>query len=104
MCADFLFACRIEFQYEPLMLVGGRQVRPDFYLPGVNLFIEICGFNHMPHYRQRVAEKKKMYSAAQLPSVFIDYHNASQLRQQLAAALDLEGGSISGGHKIGNGG
>jgi len=42
-CADLLTANDVEFQYEPLMLIGGKQFRPDFYLPAQNLFIDYNG-------------------------------------------------------------
>ncbi|MDH3938005.1 MAG: hypothetical protein OEV68_11790, partial [candidate division Zixibacteria bacterium] len=53
-CADFFTKHHIQFQYEPLILLAGRQFRPDFFLPEHDLFVEICGYGHMPHYRDRV--------------------------------------------------
>ncbi len=73
-CADYLFANEITFQYEPLMLLGGRQFRPDFYLPQFNLFIEICGYNHMPFYRDRTKHKIDQYSRHGLKAIFIYYN------------------------------
>jgi hypothetical protein len=49
-CADVLTDAGIVFQYEPLLLLAGRQYRPDFFLPEFNLFLEICGYRHMPFY------------------------------------------------------
>jgi len=86
-CADFLFERGISFQYEPLMLLGGRQFRPDFYLPDLNLFLEICGYEHMPHYRDRVAEKKAIYDASNLKSLFISYNGKGSLEEKLEAEL-----------------
>lgn len=71
-CADFLHENKIRFQYEPLMLLGGRQFRPDFYLPDHNLFLEICGYNHMPFYRDRISSKKEIYEKHGLQVVFIE--------------------------------
>lgn len=36
--ANYLTKNGIEFQYEPLILLEGRQYRPDFFLPRYNLF------------------------------------------------------------------
>ena len=52
-CADFLYKNNISFRYEPLILLAGKQYRPDFYLPRYNIFIEICGYGHMPFYNDR---------------------------------------------------
>jgi len=53
-CVKFFEDNNVEFQYEPLILLSGRQYRPDFFLPKYNLFIELCGYNHMPFYRDRI--------------------------------------------------
>jgi len=86
-CADYLYDNGIEFRYEPLMLLGGRQFRPDFYLPEYNLFLEICGYVHMPHYRGRVALKKAMYEKHNLKAVFIEYNGRGSLIALIKAAL-----------------
>jgi len=85
--AEYFKQNNIEFQYEPLMLIGGRQFRPDFYLPGSNLFIEICGYNHMPHYRDRINEKKRLYQNHGLKAVFIDYDGKGSLKKLLTYKL-----------------
>jgi hypothetical protein len=85
--AEYFVQNNIEFQYEPLILLHGRQFRPDFYLPKHNLFIEICGYNHMPHYRLRIAKKKQLYSKYGLNSVFIDYDGKGSLSKLIAESL-----------------
>jgi hypothetical protein len=90
-CADLLTANDVEFQYEPLMLIGGKQFRPDFYLPAQNLFIEICGYNHMPHYRDRIAHKKRLYDANNLQALFIDYNGRGSLTEVLIERFAASG-------------
>jgi DNA helicase-4 len=82
-CADFLHKHNIRFQYEPLILLDNRKFRPDFYLPDYNLFIEICGYDHMPHYRNRVDEKKRIYEKYNLNAVFIHYCGRGSLEEML---------------------
>jgi hypothetical protein len=82
-CADYLYDSGIEFRYEPLMLLGGRQFRPDFYLPAHNLFLEICGYNHMPFYRDRLRKKREVYSANGLNVYFIECSKNSELESHL---------------------
>jgi DNA helicase-4 len=86
-CADYLYKNDIRFQYEPLMLLGGRQFRPDFYLPDYNLFVEICGFGHMPFYRDRQLEKQNMYDKHKMKSVFIHYNGKGSLEKMLLEKL-----------------
>ncbi|HER00294.1 MAG TPA: hypothetical protein ENO22_13220 [candidate division Zixibacteria bacterium] len=81
--ADFLHKSGIEFRYEPLMLLGGRQFRPDFYLPAHNLFLEICGYNHMPFYRDRLRKKKEVYQAHGLKVYFVECSKSSELECHL---------------------
>jgi len=78
----------INFVYEPLLLLSGKQYRPDFYLPEFSLFIEICGFTHMPFYRDRIDLKQKVYAAKGLRCAFIVSRSVKSLREQLAAVLD----------------
>jgi hypothetical protein len=86
-CADYLSENKIAFQYEPLLLLGGRQFRPDFYLPEQNLFIEICGYNHMPFYRDRVAEKRRIYQRHKLNIIFMRATSQGSLIKQLEGEL-----------------
>lgn len=90
-CADYLSRSKIKFQYEPLMLLGNRQFRPDFYLPEYNLFLEICGYGHMPYYRDRVAYKQKIYEQLGLRSVFIYYRGTGSLEEKIGAELVKSG-------------
>ena len=86
-CADYLFRNRIEFQYEPLILLGGRQFRPDFFLPEYNLFLEICGYDHMPFYRDHTAHKQQIYGKRELRSVFLHYEGKSSLETKIRTDL-----------------
>lgn len=87
-CAEYLAERGIRFIYEPLLLLSGRQYRPDFYLPELSLFIEICGFTHMPFYCDRIEQKQKVYAAQGLRCVFIVSRSEKSLKEQLAAVLD----------------
>ncbi len=86
-CADYLSNHDIEFKYEPLMLLAGRQYRPDFYLPEYGVFIEICGYNHMPFYRDRQEEKRKRYARHGMKVIFIVHRRGENIVAKLAAEL-----------------
>lgn len=93
-CADYLYRNNIRFQYEPLMLLGGRQFRPDFYLPDYNLFIEICGYNHQPYYRDRRVYKEQIYRKHNLKAVFVNHNGYGDLEEKIGQKLRPFGLSI----------
>jgi len=86
-CVAWFEANAIEFQYEPVMLVGGKQYRPDFYLPKYNLFVEICGYGHMPHYAERQKKKEAAYKRAGLKAVFVHCREKGEVAKLLTKAL-----------------
>lgn len=86
-CADFFTEKEIEFIYEPLIILGGRQYRPDFFLPEYNLFVEICGYGHMPYYCDRTDRKEQIYRKAGLDAVFIHYNGKGSLEKILVTEL-----------------
>lgn len=90
-CADFLYRNNIAFQYEPLMLLNGRQFRPDFYLSDFNLFLEICGYNHQPYYRDRISLKKRIYEKSGLSAVFVNHDGSGRIDVKLAKSLEPYG-------------
>ncbi|MEW5924691.1 MAG: hypothetical protein AB1746_11950 [Candidatus Zixiibacteriota bacterium] len=90
-CADFLFENNIEFQYEPLILLAGKQYRPDFYLPSQNVFLEICGYNHMPFYVDRTSFKKQLYDKHNLKAIFIYFNGKGRLEEELKKSLAAHG-------------
>ncbi len=94
-CADLLFKNNVSFQYEPLMLLEGRQFRPDFYIPDYNLFLEICGYNHQPYYRDRIKLKKRIYEKSGLDAVFINHDGKERIDGKLAKCLEPFGVKIA---------
>ena len=70
------------------MLLGGRKFRPDFYLPEYNLFVEICGYNHQPYYRDRVKLKRNIYEKNGLKSVFINHDGRGGIEDKLIISLE----------------
>lgn len=69
------------------MLLGGRQFRPDFYLPDFNLFIEICGYNHQPYYRDRRIYKEQVYKKQGLRAIFVNHNGIGSLEEKIKEQL-----------------
>jgi hypothetical protein len=73
------------------MILAGRQYRPDFYLPQYDLFVEICGYNHMPFYRDRIEQKRKLYAEQGLNAAFVYYNGKGRLQDAIQSELDKLG-------------
>ncbi len=95
-CADFLSDNSIEFQYEPLILLAGKQYRPDFFLSKHELFIEICGYRHMPFYVDRQEEKRRLYERHHLKVIFINARSAAEAVAALKDILEEKGITAEG--------
>jgi len=89
-CVEYFEEQGISYKYEPLILLAGRQYRPDFYLPDFDLFIEICGYTHMPFYSDRVGQKKEIYKRHGLKAVFIVCNGRGSIKDKLREALQPE--------------
>ncbi len=94
-CVDFLFRNNIKFQYEPLILLDGKQYRPDFFLPDYNLFLEICGYGHMPFYNERIKHKIQIYKKHGLRAVFVHYNGRGSLETKIKEGLKNQGVKIN---------
>ena len=86
-CVEFFDNHQIQFIYEPLLLLEGQQYRPDFFLPDFGLFVEICGYIHMPFYNDRVAKKQALYDKHHIKSLFITYNGRGSLAELLTRRL-----------------
>ncbi|KAA3634787.1 MAG: hypothetical protein DWP97_06320 [Calditrichaeota bacterium] len=84
----FFLEKKLQFVYEPLIILDGKQYRPDFFLSKHNLFIEICGFIHMPNYRDRVKFKKELYEKNNLKALFIEFDGKGSLENLLETELE----------------
>lgn len=86
-CVQYFEQHGIAYIYEPLLLLAGRQYRPDFFLPDYDLFLEICGYTHMPFYVDRMVEKRRQYAAAGLKAEFLVARRSAELLAQLNGLL-----------------
>jgi hypothetical protein len=89
-CIDIFQSNKIRFQYEPLILLSGKQLRPDFYLPDHNLFIEICGLRKMPYYDERYNAKEKLYEIYNLDVIIINATTTKSVEKKLLESLKIK--------------
>ena len=93
-CVEYFEKNKIDYQYEPLVLLAGRQYRPDFFLSEYNLFVEICGYGHMPFYNDRVEFKRELYRRHNLRAVFVRFNGRGSLEKILEKELSEMGEKI----------
>ena len=85
--ADFLESEHIEYRYDArYMIAGDVRIRPDFYLPEFDVYIEYFGMN-TPEYRDDMLKKRLLYQRAGKKLVSVSYKDAdpvSVLRRKLS--------------------
>lgn len=85
--ADFLESEHIAYEYDArYMIAGDTRIRPDFYLPEFDIYIEYFGMN-TPEYRDNMLKKRILYQRAGKKLVSVSYEDAdpvSVLRRKLS--------------------
>ena len=85
--AEFLSAHDIAYRYdERLQIVDGYAIRPDFYLPEFDLYIEYWGMDTLD-YQIGMLKKRKLYQAQGKRLVSISFQDKPRLRQVLTEKL-----------------
>ena len=88
--AEELAALGIVFRYDNrFRIIKGYAIRPDFYLPELDLYIEYWGMQDNLDYRIGMLEKKKLYQQAGKRLVSLYPHDRPRLRQVLREKLSL---------------
>lgn len=86
--ADELAAMGVEFRYDNrFRIIKGYAIRPDFYLPELDLYIEYWGMEDNLDYRIGMLEKKKLYQQAGKRLLSLYSRDKPNLRQKLRDGL-----------------
>lgn len=86
--ADELAAMGLVFRYDNrFRIVKGYAIRPDFYLPEFDLYIEYWGMEDNLDYQIGMMEKKKLYQQAGKKLVSLHAHEKPRLREALRDKL-----------------
>lgn len=84
---DWLAARNIRYEYDERMTVAGdRRIRPDFYLPEFDLYIEYWGMN-TPEYIANMQEKKFLYQREGMKLISLSYKDFDRLEELLEEKL-----------------
>lgn len=103
--AEELATLGLVFRYDNrFRIVKGYAIRPDFYLPEFDLYIEYWGMEDNLDYQIGMMEKKKLYQQAGKKLVSLHAHEKLHLRETLREKLghhaNLHGKSPGGGAQL----
>ena len=91
--AEWLLARQLVFRYDDrLRILEGRQVRPDFYLPELDVYIEYWGMDTLD-YQIGMMIKKQMYQHAGKRLISIYPKDLPRLNALLTEKLALLAGN-----------
>lgn len=89
--ADIMDRNDILFEYEPVLELDGYLVRPDFYLPEFDCYVEYWGMQGDAGYNRSRRFKRALYQACDVP--LIELWPTTEIRRKweykLLAELDL---------------
>jgi len=86
--ANFLHDRRISFEYERPLVLGNTFLRPDFYLPDCQVYIEHLGlYDSNPEYRQDWKWKKSLFDTHKVKVVTLFEAEIPQLDSVLLRKL-----------------
>ncbi len=94
--AEWLTAHGIAYRYDAkFRIIGEFQIRPDFYLPELDVYIEYWGLD-TPQYKMSMYKKQTLYQQEGKRLVSVYPADLPRLGQLLAAKLRLFGYAIEG--------
>jgi len=88
--AEELTTLGFTFRYDNrFRIIKGYAIRPDFYLPEFDLYIEYWGMEDNLDYRIGMLEKQKLYQQAGKKVLSLHAHEKPRLRELLRERLSL---------------
>lgn len=79
----------IRFAYEPLLVLGGKELHPDFYLPQFGVYVEFWGMADISQrYRGIMQAKKRLFTKHQIPVVSVYPRHLNDLQKAFPALLE----------------
>ena len=95
--AEELSHMGLEYRYDNrFRIIRGYAIRPDFYLPELDVYIEYWGMEDNLDYRIGMLEKKKLYQQAGKKLVSLHAHEGDRLPRSLREKLAGHGWCAAG--------
>ncbi|MFX1536990.1 MAG: hypothetical protein ACFFDI_22465 [Promethearchaeota archaeon] len=82
---------QIQHQYEPIISLSGVELRPDWFLPSQNLYIEYWGLEEDINYAKNQREKLKLYTEHRLACLSLndtDLQDCRELEHRILAFIN----------------
>ncbi|MFN2350934.1 MAG: hypothetical protein ABR497_03210 [Kiritimatiellia bacterium] len=93
--ADWLMAHGLTYRYDTkYRIIGEFQIRPDFYLPELDVYIEYWGLD-TPRYKMSMYKKQMLYQQQGKRLISVFPADLPRLEALLAAKLKLFGFAVS---------
>ncbi|MCU0857555.1 MAG: HEAT repeat domain-containing protein [Pontiellaceae bacterium] len=93
--AEWLTAHGLVYRYDAkFRIIGECQIRPDFYLPELDLYIEYWGMD-TPQYKMSMYKKQTLYQQESKRLISVYPHDLPNLNTLLISKLRLFGYSIA---------
>jgi len=81
--ADFLFRYNIHYEYEPTLQLGNTLVKPDFYLPEQDIYVEYWGLVSKADYAARMQWKLNLYQQFQVKLLSLHHNDLGNIEKCL---------------------
>lgn len=92
--AEWLTQHKIRYRYDAkFRIIGEFQIRPDFYLPELDVYVEYWGMD-TPQYKMSMYKKQMLYQQEGKRLVSVYPHDLPCLDQHLREKLSLFGASV----------
>ncbi len=87
--ADFLLMNKVSYQYEKHINLEGHDIKPDFYLPTYDLYLEFWGMLEKPDYFEKFKWKVDMYNKHKINFIALNFDDLPDLRNRFGAKLQI---------------
>lgn len=93
----------VQFRYEPSLVLGKKELHPDFFLPEHNVYVEFWGMAYdNPRYRAIMKLKKGLYQKHHIPVVSLFPRHLRNLEKYFPNLLEkITGRTITLGNNKG---
>ena len=85
--ADFLYLHQVQYEYEHPLFLDGQMIKPDFYLPSYDTYIEFWGILEDPNYYHSFKWKVEKYKAHNIRFIALQLEDLPALEKNFEIKL-----------------
>ena len=87
--ADFLFTHKVSYEYEKHIFLEGKEIKPDFYLPTYDIYLEFWGMLERPDYFETFKWKVGMYNKHHINFIALNSDDLPDLDKRFGQKLQI---------------